>query len=152
MLPMFSLAGALIPPDPLVGGLVVMTGYRARAAARSDLFLQESNGSLQSAVDTVNPMPLPGRTRFNQIRFARLNAGPENAYAAPNTREWLIPTPPIVQDEVYAYRKAKCDQVFIAAAGNPDLLPGNTPGCWEASMGHPNVTGAQAYTDAIKSV
>jgi hypothetical protein len=127
LIPVFSTVGAVIPPDPLFGGLVVMLGYRARAAARSDEFFQESNSSLQSAVDEVNGMTLPGRTRFNQIRFARLNPAPSNSYAASNTWQWLIPTPPLVQDEVYEIRAQQCAAAF----------PGAPLLCQEASMGHP---------------
>jgi hypothetical protein len=152
LIPVFSTVGAVIPPDPLFGGLVVMLGYRARAAARSDEFFQESNSSLQSAVDEVNGMTLPGRTRFNQIRFARLNPAPSNSYAASNTWQWLIPTPPLIQDEVYEIRAQQCAAAFSSVDGNPHLLPGAPLLCQEASMGHPNVAGAQAYVDTIKSV
>jgi hypothetical protein len=152
LVPVFSIVGAVIPPDPLTGGVLVTLGYRARAAARSDEFFQESNSSLQSAVDTVNGMTLPGRTRFNQIRFARLNPTLSNSYAAPNTWQWLIPTPPLVQDEMYGIRAQECAAVLASVNGNRALLPGEPPLCLEASMGHPNVAGAQAYVDAIKSV
>jgi hypothetical protein len=152
LVPVFSIVGAVIPPDPLFGGVVVTLGYRARAAARSDEFFQESNSSLQSAVDTVNGMTLPGRTRFNQIRFAPLNPTLSNSYAAPNTWQWLIPTPPLVQDEMYDIRAQRCAAVLASVNGNRALLPGVPPLCLQASMGHPNVAGAQAYVDAIKSV
>lgn len=161
LIPVFSListlssavpvAGVLVPPDPLIGGIAATAGYRERAAARSDLFFKESNSSLQAAVDTVNTTPFPGRTKSSQIRFARLNAGPNNSYASPDTWQFLIPTPPFVQDDVYNARKVKCDEVLLAAGGNPDLMPGAHPLCLQASMGHPNAAGAQAYTDAIKS-
>jgi hypothetical protein len=144
LLPVFTLIGAAIPPDPLIGGIVAMEALRARSAARSDEFFQQSNINLQTAVDTVNSMPLPGRTKFNQIRFARLNAGPANSYAAPNTWEWLVPTPPITQDEVYDLRKSQCNQ---ALSGNPKAIE-----CWAASMGHPNVAGAQAFASTIQSI
>src|SRR5262249_55326429 len=125
----------------------VMLGFRARAAARSDEFYQVSNESLQAAVNQVNKEPLPGRTRFNQIRFAALTPTPGNAYAAPQTWEWLIPTPPLAQDEMYGNRVTQCNVVYGAAS--PDL---DYAKCLEASLGHPNVLGAQAYIAAIKQV
>jgi hypothetical protein len=152
LIPVFSIIGAAIPPDPLIGGILVTEGFKARATARSDSFYLESNSGLQNAVTYANSQPVPGRTRFNQIRFASLNPGPQNAYASPSTWMWLIPTPPFVQDEVYVARATACIQVNNAVGGNPNLLPGAPQLCAVASMGHPNVAGAQAYTDAIKSV
>lgn len=152
LMPVFALVGAAVPPDPIIGGLAVTAGYRERIRARSDLFFQESNASLQAAVDTVNRASFPGRTKFDQIRFARLNAGPNNSYAAPNSWQFLIPAPPFAQDEVYEARRAQCYKVLQEAGGDPNLLPGANLLCIQASMGHPNAAGAQAYADAIKSV
>jgi hypothetical protein len=152
LIPVFSIIGAAIPPDPLIGGVLVTQGFKARATARSDIFYVESNSGLQNAVAYANNQPFPGRTRFNQIHFAPLNPGPQNAYASPSTWMWLIPTPPLVQDDVYVARANACIQVSNAVSGNPNLLPGATQLCVVASMGHPNVAGAQAFTEAIKSV
>ncbi len=152
LMPVFVLVGAPIPPDPILGSLAVSAGYRERIAARSDLFFQESNASLQAAVNTVNQEQLPNRTKYNQIRFARLNAGPNNSYAAPNSWQFLIPAPPFAQDEVYEARRAQCYKVLGEANGDPNLLPGANLLCIQASMGHPNAAGAQGYTSAIQSV
>jgi hypothetical protein len=152
MLPIFVLVGGAVPPDPLSGGLDLTMSYRNKIATRSDIFYQESNSGLQAAVDTINREEFPGRTRFDQIRYARLNAGPKNAYAAPSTWQFLIPAPPFAQDEVYEARRAQCYKVMNEARGNPDLMPGANLLCIQASMGHPNVAGAQAYTDAIRAV
>jgi hypothetical protein len=138
----------VLPPDPLGVGIPIMLGFRARATARSDEFYQLSNSSLQAAVDQVNTEALPGRTRFNQIRFAALVSTPDTAYAAPQTREWLIPTPPLAQDEMYGQRIAQCTAVY----GAPVSSKLDYTKCLEASMGHPNVAGAQAYVAAIKQV
>jgi hypothetical protein len=151
LVPVFSLILPLVGVPPEAGPVATLA-YKARAAARSDEFFNESNTSLQSAVDTVNGMPVPGRTRFNQIRFARLNPDLSNSYAAPNTWQWLIPTPPLVQDEVYDSRAQQCNAVLASVNGNLAQLPDDPQLCKPASMGHPNVTGAQAYVDAIKSV
>jgi len=142
LLPVMGVVGLVVPPDPLIGGLIVTASYRARVAARSDVFFQESNSSLQSAVDTLNGMPLPGRSKFNQIRLARLNPAANNSYAGSESWQWLIPAPPFAQDEVYDHRRSECAK----------LLPRPTLMCLQASMGHPNVAGAQAYADVIRSV
>jgi hypothetical protein len=152
LLPIFVLVGAALPPDPLSGNLDLTMSYRNKIATRSDIFFQESNSGLQAAVDTVNQEAFPGRTRFNQIRYARLNANSKNAYAAPNTWQFLIPAPPFAQDEVYEARRAQCYKVSNDARGNPDLMPGANLLCIQASMGHPNVAGAQAFTEAIKAI
>jgi len=144
-------AAPILPPDPVVGGLIVTTAYRERVATRSEIFYQESNNSLQGAVDLVNREALPGRRKFGQIRFARLNPLPKNAYGGSSSWQFLIPSPPFAQDQVYEERRAQCYKVNTEAGGNPDLLPGAHLLCIQASMGHPNAAGAQAYADAIKA-
>lgn len=81
LMPVFVLVGAAVPPDPIIGGLAVTSGYRERIAARSDLFFQESNASLQGAVDTVN------RRRFrdgrSSIRFDSHGSTPARTIPMP---------------------------------------------------------------------
>lgn len=129
--------GGLIPPDPIIGGAMI-AGFRERAAALSDLFFQESTSSLQLAVNSVNALPPPlGGNRF---RYAALTFGPQNSYAGSDSWLWLIPARGIVEDEAFHSRSRDCD-----THQRTDLL------CYGASMGHPNVAGAQAYTNAITS-
>jgi hypothetical protein len=148
LVPLLSHLGLILPPDPLGIGLAATGIFAARASARSDLFWRESTSSLQLAVNTVNA-ELAGRPNPSPIRFAPLNVDGSHSYAAPNSRLWLIPTPPAVQDEVYGARKSKCDYMQSGGYGEPK--PTDYVRCIEASLGHPNVAGAQAYTDAIKS-
>jgi lysophospholipase L1-like esterase len=129
----------LIPPDPIVGGVVAAI-LQARSAARSDLFYVESTNGLQSAVNLVN-LSSRGRNRF---RFAPLPVRPDNSYGALHSWLWLIPAPPGVKDEVYDARWQSCGRWSDATFD--DLK------CKQASLAHPNIAGAQAYTDAIKSV
>lgn len=124
-----------IPKDPLIGA-AVLAGYRARAAALSDLFYNESTRSLQFAASTVNAS-LGG----NRIRFASVPFGPEHAYAAPSSLLWLIPVRGVVEDEMFNSRSGHCKQ------HQPASLT-----CYGASMGHPNAAGARAYANAIVSV
>jgi hypothetical protein len=136
-----GVVGIIAPPDPIVGGAIFTAIFQARASARSDLFFQESNSSLQAAVDTVNGI------KSNQIRFARLNPAPNNSYAGSDTWQWLVPAPPFAQDEVYDHRRSVCANLL-----GDTQYPGTSLQCLQASMGHPNVNGAQAYTTAITSV
>jgi hypothetical protein len=148
LIPVFAILGVVVPPDPTTVGIVTMLAFKARAVARSSDFFQISNTSLLSAVTTVNATTLPPRTS-SPIRFASLNPAPENSYAAPNTWQWLIPTPPFVQDEVYNSRTQQCDAILTSPNRTPSQVEGN-PLCRQASMGHPNVPGALAYVNAIQ--
>jgi hypothetical protein len=68
--------------------------------------------------------------------------GDNNSYAAPDTWLWRVPASPTLPtqfDEVFAQRSATCASMGSAAP----------PHCIVASMGHPNVLGAQAYAMAI---
>jgi hypothetical protein len=149
LVPLLSHLGLVLPVDPLTGGVVGTAIFAARATARSDMFWRESTSSLQQAVNNING-ELNRRGIPGPIRFAPLNVGPGNSYAAPNSLLWLIPTPPVIQDEVYGERKSKCDLMQSGGYGEPK--PTNYAQCIEASLGHPNIAGAQLYTDAIKSV
>lgn len=147
-----ALAGALspaaaalagIPVDPVtatiigaVAGAVASEQYKRHCVANSDAFFTISTVELQTAAAGANNT-FPG----NRIEFVPPPFGPTNAYAAgPNTFLWLVPTAPIVQDDVYAERFEACR---VVPAGVDNVL------CVEASMGHPNARGAQAYADAI---
>jgi hypothetical protein len=149
LIPVFSHFGLILPPDPLGIGIAGTTIFWARSSARSDMFWRESTSSLQGAVNQLNG-ELANRPNPSPVRFASLNVDGSNSYAAPNSLVWLIPTPPLVQDEVYGNRKSKCDYMQSGGYGQP--LPTNYVLCIEASLGHPSVAGAQAYTDAIKNV
>src|SRR6185436_14775702 len=74
----------------------------------------------------------------NSATFIDVPFGPNNAYAAPDTWLWLVPTPPIARDQVFDQRQQVCGAVT-----------GAEPTCRPASMGHPNVKGAEAYAKAI---
>jgi hypothetical protein len=150
LLPLFGLASNFVQPDGVSAALGELNPIELRMAARSDLFYQQSNTVLQQAVNFANANPLPGRTRFNQVRFSKLVPAPDNSYAAPHSWQWLMPSPPFYQDDVYSQRHAACDVAANGPSGDPTLDGG--PKCYLASLGHPNVAGAQAYTDAIKAV
>ncbi len=68
-----------------------------------------------------------------------------NSYAAPSSFLWLVPVPPGPVDEVYAQRGALCQHL---PAGDSNFSASECP---VASVGHPNVTGAQHYAMAIET-
>ena len=130
-------AAAGLPFDPLTGviaGTAAAEHYRQHVIANSDAFHAISTSSLLSAAITANT-----QSTGNRIEFVPVPFGVNNAYAAPDSYLWLVPTHPVQQDEVYAERYRSCRPL----AGADKLL------CIEASMGHPNVRGAQAYADSI---
>lgn len=129
-----------VPIDPLTGvvaGAVASEVLRSKAVSHSNTFHAVSTALLTTSVVTANSHLAGNRIRFVPIPFA-----PLNAYAAPDTWLWLVPTPGIpisnAKDEVFEQRVRACTAV-----------PNMPPSCIPASMGHPNVKGAQAYADAI---
>jgi lysophospholipase L1-like esterase len=129
-----------VPVDPATGaiaGAVTSEVLRGKAVGSSALFHATSNSALQVSAVGSNQ-----RLGGNRIRFVPIPFGPQNAYAAPQTWLWLVPTPgvplPNAKDEVFDQRVQACRSV-----------PNMPASCIPASMGHPNVQGAQAYADAI---
>jgi len=101
-------------------------------------FWNQSTQALQKAVSDVNIGTGP-RCFFANVPFTV-----NNSVFAPNA--WLFgvgPAPDFgAQDEVAATRSPQCDIVF-----KDDLV--NREQCYRASAGHPNVTGAQQFAQAI---
>ena len=129
-----------IPIDPVTGaiaGLITSKIVRDKAVSHSATFHAVSTSSLTTAAINANQ-----RFGGNRIRFVGIPFTGINAYAAPDTWLWLLPTPGVPisngKDEVFDQRARACSAVQ------------NTPAtCFTASAGHPNVKGAQAYANAI---
>jgi lysophospholipase L1-like esterase len=129
-----------VPVDPVTGviaGAVTTHVLRDKAVSHSAVFHATSNSALMTSAISSNQ-----RLGGNRIRFVPIAFTAQNAYAAPDTWLWLVPTPgvplPNAVDEVFEARLRACQSV-----------PNMPPGCIPASMGHPNVKGAQAYANAI---
>jgi len=129
-----------LPVDPVTGaivGLAASQALRQSAISHSTVFFTTSSSALMTAAVGSNQALSGNRIRFVPIPFA-----PQNAYAAPDTWLWLVPTPGVpisnAEDEVFQQRLRACQSV-----------PNMPATCIPASMGHPNVKGAQAYADAI---
>lgn len=150
-----------IPPDPIAAIAAIAAGIGGTAALRtklsesSEAFYGSSNAALTTAAATASTQAgVP-----SMATFAPLPYEPKNAYAAPSSWLWLVPTGAVAndQDDVIAARSASCHQAGVidrsvgrsvvpgaAAASGTDMLK-----CERASMGHPNHAGAQAYAAAI---
>jgi len=129
-----------VPIDPLTGaiaGLVTSKILRDKAVSHSAVFHAVSTSALLSSALNSNQ-----RLGGNRIRFVGIPFTAMNAYAAPDTWLWLVPTPGVPisnsKDEVFDQRLRACTNV-----------PNMPATCIPASMGHPNVKGAQAYANAI---
>jgi lysophospholipase L1-like esterase len=132
--------------DPLTGSLlagvgvnVALDAYRKVADDHSAIFVRDSTTLLQQNVNSINQLGAGTIAALAVPPF-----GDANAYAAPNSWLWRVPVAPNQLDEAYSQRQATCQHV-----------PANDPTydgmkCPFASMGHPNVTGAQRYALAIE--
>jgi hypothetical protein len=135
-----------IPIDPVTG--VVVGEVAATAAHKKLLDAETSHSVLFHAIttSTLSTDVAVANQRFglNRIRFVGVPFTAANAYAMPDSWIWLVPSPtaapgiPNSKDEVYDQRARAC-----SAAQN---APGK---CVVASMGHPNVKGAQVYANSI---
>ena len=129
-----------IPLDPVTGaiaGAITSSVLRDKLVAHSSTFAAVSDTTLLSAVGTVNSAMGAG-----WVSFVRPGFKGENAYAAPSSWLWLVPTDLFPKDEVFAQRQKTCGTVQFQSGADAAK-------CVEASMGHPNVPGAQAYANAI---
>jgi hypothetical protein len=140
-----SIAPALgIPVDPLTAAIVAgivsndeANQFRTFAIGRSTGFDTQSALLLSNAVNNVNAASAVGTI----AAFARVPFTAANSFAAPLTLLWPIPSLSQVKDEVFAQRAQQC-------AGIPDTITQAL--CTDASMGHPNVAGAQAFATAVE--
>ena len=150
-----------IPPDPISAvALVAITlaktpDLRDTLSRNSATFANASNAALSNAAALTN-------SQFNSpglVMYASIPFDAKNSYAAPESMLWLVPTGlyPGDQDDVVAPRRATCNSgnVIPTSVGAPykrptvDELALAAFECANASMGHPNRKGSQAYAAAI---
>jgi hypothetical protein len=101
-------------------------------------FWHESDEALQHAVYQANQIA-GGRVTFVSPGFT-----PDNSLFAPASCLWELNPDLSAQDPMRATREQQCQQ--YAPAFPQSVI------CARASVGHPNVTGAQKYADAILRV
>lgn len=137
-----------IPLDPVTGliaGAVTSTVLKDNLVSHSNTLFTVSGVHLLTAVNNFN-------AKFgNFASFAHIPYLQQNAYASPDSWLWLVPTDLYPKDEVFNQRAALCqnNSMLLKTVTSPGELTVARAKCVEASMGHPNVKGAQAYTDAI---
>jgi lysophospholipase L1-like esterase len=99
-------------------------------------FWTQSDAALQAAVDEVN-----ANVGANRITFVSPGYGPQNSLFAQDPWLWELELDLSATDPVRDAREQACKQIDLDF---PDCVI-----CPRASVGHPNVTGAQKYADAI---
>lgn len=125
-----------VQPDP--PSMTTTAAFVGAIVQRCLLFWRESTRCLRRAVDEVNATLPAARVLFADPGFVE-----ENAVFAEDPWLWGLTHTLLPQDEVAGPRRGACDAAFPF----PDLLAREQ--CYRASAGHPNVTGAQKYADAI---
>jgi lysophospholipase L1-like esterase len=106
-----------------------------RIVSNCELFFTESTKALQGAIDAANAQ-MPGRGGFAAPPFTE-----DNAALAPQAWLFGINDDLSPQDPLAVARHASCDKC------TDDFL--RREQCYRASCGHPNVTGAQQFANAI---
>ncbi len=106
-----------------------------RIVGNAALFYEASTSALQSAVDAANTSA-PGRVALAAPAFTD-----NNAALAPDAWLFGIKGDLSPEDPVAAARRVSCDNCW------DDFL--RREQCYRASAGHPNVTGARKFADAI---
>jgi len=104
--------------------------------AHHALFAEQSAINLQRAVDETNQ-----RLGGNRVRFALAPFGPENSALAPDAWIFGIDSDLQAEDPFASERHALCER------DETDIFRRGT--CNLASIGHPNVVGAQKFAAAI---
>jgi hypothetical protein len=146
-------AFGLPPPDPItaaiigaIAGNIAADTYRKIAVDHSTIFLNDSSALLQQDVNSINQLPPGPILGAGPIAaFASPAFSDANSYAAPSSLLWLVPVPPGPVDEVYSQRGTMCQHL---PAGDGNYSTGTCP---VASMGHPNVKGAQQYAMGVET-
>lgn len=131
-----AMIGVSLPPFVnILDGLVLN-----KIISHCSLFYDESNRLFQKAIRQVNRSP----EGANRVLFAQPPFTSANAALAPDAWLWGVNLDLSPQDPVKDARHAACD-LF-----ETDSIQRET--CYRASVGHPNVTGAGKYAEAILAV
>jgi len=138
-------AFGLPPPDPIsaaiigaIVGNVAADTYRNIAVDHSTILVGDISMFMQQNINSINQLGAGTIAGFASVPFTDANA-----FAAPQSWLWILPTP-VTPDEVFAQRGVMCQHL---PAGDSNY---NGTTCPVAAVGHPNVQGAQQYALAIE--
>jgi hypothetical protein len=134
----------------VAGGAGVAALSKDQMVRNSAAFADTAHSRLLQMVSQLNPPP-PASPR---LALAWPNFQSDNSYGAPNSFLWTVTDfvgpeadgvigrdpPPAGTPNRVAWNRAR-DCWNLGQGANPE--------CLDASMGHPNIAGAETYTDAI---
>lgn len=118
---------------------------RKKMANRSRIWVRESNREMRDAIGKIN-------AKFDKPRviFVESPITEENCFGTKNSLLWETDKDNLPADERYAERKTMCSEVF-SELKYQHYGKLSTRMCELAAIGHPNVEGAKAFAEAIKT-
>lgn len=118
---------------------------RNRIAARSRIWLEDSNKAIRAAVERVN-----SAYSHERVLFVESPIHAEQSYATRQSLFWEIGKDHLPNDETYRERKTNCARVFKELKYH-HYGRLSTKMCELSSVAHLNVEGARVYAEAIKT-
>lgn len=118
---------------------------RKKMAMRSRIWVKESNREIREAIARIN-------AKFDKPRviFVETPITEENCFGTKNSLLWETNADNLPNDERYNERKIECPKAFgelkFHHYGKLSVRL-----CEMAAIGHPNIEGAKAYSEAVKN-
>jgi len=118
---------------------------RKKIAKRSRIWVKESNREMREAIGKIN-------AKFDKpkVLFVESPITEETCYGTKNSLLWETDKDNLPADEKYGERKTMCPKLF-GELKYQHYGKLSTRMCELAAIGHPNVEGAKAFAEAIKS-
>lgn len=118
---------------------------RKKMAKNSKIWVEESSRETREAIEKVN-----AKLDKPRIFFVKTPITEENCYATKNTLLWQTDEDNLPNDEMYSERKIECRKAFDEIKFHQYGKFSNRL-CELMGIGHPNIEGAKAYAEAIKT-
>ena len=131
--------------NPLVRP-IAFKKMKKKAIVRSRIWIEHSDMRLKEAVDKFNAGNGKGRAVFIKGPVTE-----ENCFETPNTLLIRMGNKGRTDDVLYDERKAQCNEA-LPALEKATGIKYPLRYCELASVGHPNIAGAKAYTESIKTI
>ena len=124
---------------------ILFERLRKKAITRSRIWFEESNKSISAAVDKLN-------AKYTKPRavFIRSPITDDTCFETQNSMLFSLGKKGAAADPLYRTRSVDCDRDLPELKRSTGIVyPVHL--CEIASVGHPNIAGARAYADAIKT-
>jgi hypothetical protein len=136
------------PTKPLLNNPLtnpILKIMRKQVINRSRFWAEHSNIELQKAVDRIN-----SKLGRQQAIFIKSPITEENCFATKNSLLWGMAKKGRSEDALYDERSAACHRELAVLTKNKEV-DYSVRFCELAGVGHPNIEGAKAYSEAIKT-